>query len=93
MRDKKLGSAMEGRMDVDIKELEECMRFLQKINKSNIYDIVWRRGSEVLKPTKEQLDGFSFMGLSNKDFPSVMGWMPDGLGIRVSTITLSKRKD
>lgn len=76
-------------MIVDINEIERCLRFFQFINEANIEDIIWMRGDETLQVSPERLKAFKFMGLSNRDFPSVTGWMPDDVGIRVATIEMT----
>ena len=77
-------------MVVDINEIERCLRYFKAINASELDAIVWLRGDEKLTPTPEDIAEYRFIGLSNKDFPSVMGWMPEGVGIRVTTMAFSK---
>lgn len=77
-------------MVVDINEIERCLRYFKAINDTNLDDIVWVRGDEVLQPTTEQLEEYKFIGLSNRDFPSVAGWMPEDIGIRVATMVITK---
>jgi hypothetical protein len=78
-------------MIVDIVEIERVLRYFKAINQENLEDIVWMRGSESLIPSAGQLEEFNFLGLSNRDFPSVIGWMPDDIGIRITAMTLTKR--
>ncbi len=77
-------------MVVDIKEIERCLRYFKAINAAPLGEIVWMRGDERLTPPAEQLDEFRFIGLSNRDFPSVVGWMPDDVGIRVTLMTFTE---
>ena len=77
-------------MIVDILEIERVLRYFKTINKADLDDIVWMRGEERMTPSAEQLEGFKYIGLSNRDFPSVIGWMPDDIGIRVTTMTFRK---
>jgi len=79
-------------MIVDINALEEVLRYLKAINKEKLEDIVWMKGNEPLTVTKEQLEEFHFMGLSNRDLPSIIGWFPDDIGIKVTTMTFSKKE-
>lgn len=78
-------------MIVDINEIERCLRYFNEINEANLEDIIWMRGDETLQVLPEQLKAFKFMGLSNRDFPSVAGWMPDDAGIRVAKIEMTNR--
>lgn len=77
-------------MVVDINEIERCLRYFKEINAENLEDIVWMRGDDRLTPAPEVLEEYRFIGLSNRDSPSVAGWLPDDIGVRVSTITLTK---
>ena len=77
-------------MVVDINEIERCLRYFKAINAENLEDIVWMRGEEKLTPDPEVLEEYRFTGLSNRDFPSVSGWLPDGIGIMVTAMTLTK---
>ncbi len=76
-------------MVVDINEIERCLRYFKAINDANLDDIVWMRGEDTLRPTPEQLQEFALIGLSNRDFPSVVGWIPEGVGVRVSTLVIT----
>lgn len=78
-------------MIVDVNEIERCLRFFKSINEADLDKIVWVRGDEQLLPDPEQLEEYKFIGLSNRDFPAVMGWLPDDVGIRISTIVLSDK--
>jgi len=75
---------------VDIKEIERVLRYFKTINNAELGDIVWMRGDERLTPTPEQIEDYNFMGLSNRDFPAVIGWMPDDIGPRVTTMTFTR---
>jgi len=77
-------------MVVDINEIERCLRYFKAINAEVLEDIVWMRGNEKLTPDHEVLEEYRFIGLSNRDFPSVAGWLPDDIGIRVTAMTLTK---
>jgi hypothetical protein len=76
---------------VDVNEVERCLRYFKAINETDIDNIVWKRGDKALPVDPVAIPEFRFIGLSNRDFPSVMGWMPDGIGIRVTTMTFSKK--
>jgi hypothetical protein len=79
-------------MKVDVNELERCLRYLKEINNAALEDIVWMRGDTPLSVDPDALWSFSFVGLSNRDFPSYVGWMPDGVGIRIVTMTASAKE-
>lgn len=78
---------------VDITEIERCLRYFKLINNTELDDIVWMRGDDVLVPTPEEQKEFLSIGLSNRDFPSVMGWMPDDIGIQITKIELRPSND
>ena len=78
-------------MKVDLEELIRVKKYLQKINRANLEDIKWRKNGVVLEFEKEVLEEFQSCGLSNTDFPPYHGLFPRGLGVRVSTITISKK--
>ncbi len=80
-------------MIVDINEIERCLRYFKSINDENFDDIVWMRGDERLLPGDELLKEYQYLGLSNRDFPSIAGWLPGDIGIRVSVLTLTDRGD
>jgi hypothetical protein len=75
---------------VDILELERCLRYFKQINNTPLEEIVWMRGEELLTPEPGALEEFAFIGLSNRDFPSIAGWLPPDIGIKVTTLTISK---
>lgn len=75
-------------MIVDINEIERVLRYFKEINDTPLSEIKWTNGDNLLYTSNDAIVEFQYMGLSNKDFPSVMGWMPDGIGIRVSTVTI-----
>ena len=77
-------------MIVDINEIERCLRYFNKINEATLTEIIWMRGKEPLTPEPFQLEEYQFMGLNNQSFPEVIGWMPDDIGIRVSTMVITK---
>lgn len=77
-------------MVVDINEIERCLRFFKEINEANIEEIVWKRGDETLQVEPEELEDFKYMGLSNRDFPSIAGWLPDDVGIRAIVLKMTK---
>jgi hypothetical protein len=77
-------------MIVDIDEVEKCFRYFKEINSSNIEDIVWTKGNEVLNVSTTDLENFSFIGLSNRDFPAVMGWLPEDADIRIELLSFVK---
>lgn len=77
-------------MKVDIREIERCLRYFKTINNTDFHKLSWFDGDKPLTVTKEQADEFNYMGLSNRDFPSVIGWMPDDVGIRVTTMTMTR---
>ena len=66
-------------MVVDIKQIEQCLRYFKAINELPLQDIIWMRGTELLTPNKKEVEEYKFIGLSNRDFPSVAGWMPDDI--------------
>lgn len=76
-------------MIVDINKIEECLRYFKSINETPIEDIIWVKGDETIYADKEALEEFQFIGLSNKDFPSVMDWLPDDVGIKISSLLLN----
>jgi hypothetical protein len=73
-------------MIVDINEIERCLRYFKAINNAALEDIVWMRGDERLTPEPGAIEEYAFVGLSNRDFPAVAGWLPDDIGIRVTTM-------
>lgn len=75
---------------VDVNEIERCLRYFKAINDADLDDIVWMRGNEQLHADPTALEEFSFTGLSNRDFPAVAGWMPEGVGIRVVGLVITK---
>lgn len=77
-------------MIVDINELERCLRYFKAINDAPLEDIVWMRGDEMLTPSEDDLDNYAFIGLSNRDFPAVAGWLPEDIGVRVTSLVLTK---
>lgn len=77
-------------MKVDLEELERCIRYFKSINSVDLSTIEWVKGGVTITPTQEDLDEFSFIGFSNKEFPSYMGWMPDDVGIKLTSILLMK---
>ena len=77
-------------MVVDVDEIERCLRYFKAINAANLNEIIWVRGNEKLTPDAEVLEEYRFLGLSNRDFPSVAGWLPDDIGIRVTAMTFTK---
>jgi hypothetical protein len=74
-------------MIVDINEIERVLRYFKEINNTPLSDIVWMKGDVELYVNPEEIKEYEYTGLSNRDFPSVVGWMPNDIGIRVSTIT------
>lgn len=75
---------------VDVNEIERCLRYFKAINNADLEDIVWMRGNEQLHADPAALEEFSFTGLSNRDFPAVVGWLPEGVGIRVVGLAITK---
>jgi hypothetical protein len=78
-------------MIVDINEIEKCLRYFKAINSADIDDIVWMRGEERMLPDTEVLNEYKYTGLSNRDFPSICGWFPDDIGIRVTVMKISSK--
>jgi hypothetical protein len=76
-------------MIVDVNEIERCLRYFKAINDAPLEEIVWMRGDEQLHADPAELQEHAFTGLSNRDFPAVAGWLPDGIGIRVATMVLT----
>lgn len=79
-------------MRVDLEELERCMRYFKSINSIDMSDIQWFKGGEEILASEEDLDEFRFIGFSNRDFPSYMGWHPDDIGVRFTSILLTKEE-
>lgn len=79
-------------MKVDLEELERCMRYFESINSVDLSTIEWTQGDVTITPSQEDLEEFSFIGFSNKEFPSYMGWMPDDIGIKFTSILLTKEE-
>jgi hypothetical protein len=79
------------KLKVDLDELERCMRYFKGINSVDLCDIEWVKGDTSITPTQEDLDEFSFIGFSNRDFPSYMGWVPDDVGIKFTSILLKRK--
>lgn len=77
---------------IKVEDVERVLRFFKEINTTPLEDIVWTRGGVELEVTQEQLDEYNFTGLSNRDFPSVMGWLPEDVGIQVATLVLTPKK-
>ena len=75
-------------MIVDVDELEKCLRYLKSINSSELSKIVWMKNGNELFVSQSELDEFLELGLSNRDLPSILGWMPDDIGIKISTMSI-----
>ena len=75
---------------VDVRAIERVLMFFKSINNTDLEDITWVMDDEVLSPSKEDIENFKFMGLSNRDFPSIMGWFNEDVGIKIATMRLSK---
>ena len=77
-------------MKVDLDELIRVKRYLKKINRADLSHITWVIDGKEVKPTDEQINGFLSIGFSNTDFPSAMGWYPNGIGIMWTDILIAK---
>lgn len=77
-------------MIVDITEIERCLKYFKQVNDCPFEDIIWVKDGVPLLVDPETSEDFKFIGLSNRDFPSICGWMPDDVGIRVSSFTFTK---
>ena len=77
-------------MIVNVDEIERCLRYFKEINNADLDEIVWMRHGDQIVPDPALIKEFRFIGLSNRDFPSVAGWMPDDVGIRVSVMSFTK---
>ena len=62
---------------VDVGELEECLRFLKKINSAELRDIIWMRGDQQLIPDPQDIEQYKFYGLSNRYYPESAGWIQE----------------
>jgi hypothetical protein len=54
---------------VDVDDLKEHFAFRRRINDADISDIVWIKDGQELEFTKEFLDDWKYIGLSNISFP------------------------
>ena len=79
-------------MKVDLEELIRVKKYLKKINNADINKIKWCKNGVPIEIDPSVLEEWRFYGLSNIDFPPCYGLFPKGLGIRVSTITISKKE-
>ena len=78
---------------VKVEEIERCLRFFKEINKTPLEDIIWTKDGVELCPSADDIIEYNFTGLSNRDFPAVMGWLPDDIGIRSATLILKRGDD
>ena len=83
---------MKPQLVIDIDEIERCLRFFKLINEADLEHIKWTRSGAPIQTDAELLKEYRFMGLSNRDFPAVMGWFPDDVGIRTSVLVVNKKK-
>ncbi len=76
---------------IDVEEVGRCLCFFQKINRADLEDIAWMRDGKELVVDKKLTEQFALIGLSNRDFPSFAGWLPEGLGLEISVMKGDKK--
>ncbi len=63
------------KITVDLVEFNHHLEYFKKIESVDIEEIAWfERGLE-LKIYPEKVKDFKFMGLNNRNFPEIAGWL------------------
>lgn len=65
-------------MRVNIEDLEKYKEFIASINSVPLEQIEWFYGGDLLRFSKEQIDEFKFVGLTNACFLDYVGLWSDG---------------
>lgn len=73
-------------MRVDLEKLLEIKAYFKTIEDQDINEIEWYKDGEKLEVDSDQLEEFRFMGLNNRNFPEIVGWID---GIKVTTLEFS----
>lgn len=59
-------------MKINVEEITEIKNRLKEIDRTNIDDIEWYKDGTKIVPTKEQIDEWKFIGISNSYFPDYL---------------------